>query len=1005
MMDVVARMERNRLKKGQTLIIALVVLGVLLVIGLVFLGILNRSILQTARYQRRTLAEDLAEAGIRYAHSQLLNSELGADWRPRPTITVDPVDPAPAFSTDPDILYLRPASGMPLRSPTDTQLDLGGPDGLGPFTRLNFKDGRDLVRVRYALSDANLFSASPVGPLRTPGNARMYIIIESVGRPGEIRPNDPTTVPYHNPIKISRFTDSDDFRASFGATKDQDALIVQSRKLIAFANIGITDHALFITNKFRVTRPADLGYPIDQTGAVYDTENVNVAARIGGPINDQTGTSIRGGGSIWSNADLLIHGTVFSDLNPALGDQILVAGNILSDADATLNIVNPDGSTGATLTGAQLNSRSPDFDTQGGKIRDGVAQTDVQGRPRNIVAKQPPSIVRQDPSTGSNRYLSMSRDSGTLGAKGNTGQFGHGGNVYVNNRADQQTPTGENAREQTGSSQALFYDLLNPNNGQTGSGWRGPFYIPVGAFVQLREDGFDITRDPRGPVEERTWKNPDGTDSGLSTIRFRVKRLTTTSGKSRVYIVDELTTNIAQPRWEQDGYPFGGVLFFEGNVRIRGLIPGNIQLLVVSMANIYIEGSITKSYRYLDANNNLTTVAGVPSSSGIGLAARQNVIVNTTQFFGLGNSDVEEVQSDPSALAWNSLRVRNPDGVLNLLTEFLLDPSSNPDINQQVPYAMEYRQTSSSGPAIASQLLLSHTMDNGPATSTYATLDVNYGSGDGTWVWNYFFNLNTGYDVQYPLGAQTWQRYPKFESRGFPLVDPASDTFTSFLLSSTGSKGQYKLQTLGTNTLRLRASTQGTQPANDYQVARAAITPHDVRIEATLYAEDGSLFVIPGHWFNPNPNDSRANYAGLGSTDDERNAVRAETFGSYPEMPFYGEPLDVKITILGAVSENMPAPVSQQLEWIRKWGWIPKFHGASGELIPYQHADGADLSTTNYVSNLRIIYDPLLAAGRPLGFQNNNNAYARVDDNGNPLPPLPRLPVSPTLSYFGEVNP
>jgi hypothetical protein len=29
----------------------------------------------------------------------------------------------------------------------------------------------------------------------------------------------------------------------------------------------------------------------------------------------------------------------------------------------------------------------------------------------------------------------------------------------------------------------------------------------------------------------------------------------------------------------------------------------------------------------------------------------------------------------------------------------------------------------------------------------------------------------------------------------------------------------------------------------------------------------------------------------------------------------------------------------------------------------------------------------------------------RVDENGWVLPPMPRLPVSPTLAYFGEVNP
>jgi hypothetical protein len=42
-----------------------------------------------------------------------------------------------------------------------------------------------------------------------------------------------------------------------------------------------------------------------------------------------------------------------------------------------------------------------------------------------------------------------------------------------------------------------------------------------------------------------------------------------------------------------------------------------------------------------------------------------------------------------------------------------------------------------------------------------------------------------------------------------------------------------------------------------------------------------------------------------------------------PEFPFYGEPLDIRITIEGAIAENFTAPLGDQTEWLRKWGWIP----------------------------------------------------------------------------------
>jgi hypothetical protein len=142
-------------------------------------------------------------------------------------------------------------------------------------------------------------------------------------------------------------------------------------------------------------------------------------------------------------------------------------------------------------------------------------------------------------------------------------------------------------------------------------------------------------------------------------------------------------------------------------------------------------------------------------------------------------------------------------------------------------------------------------------------------------------------------------------------------------------------------------------------------------------------------------------------------------------MPFYGEPLDVKIQIFGAVTENMPPPIGQQAEWLKKWGWIPRYHGATGELIPQQHTSGLDVTpggaNVMYVPNITITYDPALATGRNEGFVgvagpavdiNTMIRYQGVDVNGDgsndvfyALPPLPRLPVSPTLAYFGEVNP
>jgi hypothetical protein len=224
----------------------------------------------------------------------------------------------------------------------------------------------------------------------------------------------------------------------------------------------------------------------------------------------------------------------------------------------------------------------------------------------------------------------------------------------------------------------------------------------------------------------------------------------------------------------------------------------------------------------------------------------------------------------------------------------------------------------------------------------------------------------------------------------------------------------------------IRPNFQNGQAWNDYLLARTALVPHDIRIEAAIYAEEGSFFVIPGPWFNPNPNDRRDSYearvTALGGDANARSVADSErqaAFGASRDIPFYGEPLDVRVVINGAVAENMPPPVSQQTESIKKWGWIPGELGASGNNIPLAHTRGTSYSSTSPVApNFTVNYDAALATGKALGFAATNDptAYVRYDwiDFNNdgiretgeliPLPPLPRMPVSPSLAYFGDVN-
>ncbi len=1030
----------KRRERGQTIIVALIILGLLMIIGFVYIGIINRNILTAGRMQRRSVSNDLSEAGIRYAHAQLLNSTLGADWRGTPTGPVDPGNTG--LTLDPDALYLRTGSGFAFRAGA-SMIDQGGPDGLGPFFRVNFNNGRSLVRVRYAPSDINIFSPSPTGAMRNPGQIRNYLVIESVGRSGRVDPTDPTTLATTTPVQYQGFANAGVFQEAVGRMQANERGFATRAINRAFASIGIIETARFVTNKYRVSRAAEVGIA-ETLGALYEGQDVAtggtvpLALQVGGflPLYTVsqnptlTPQSFPGFGSFHSNADVIVHGNVVANVNRSLGDKWTTNGAFrpASDTSGTISF-NATEWTGSMWTtnsfnvgGGALDSRL-NFNTQGGLLNDGVTKTDANGFPRGIGTKVPPSMLAKDPSTGESRYVGMTRDSGTQLGQANSGVFGHGEGVYINNGSDRQMAKDEGGRQASDSS--LVYDWLNPNNNQDGTGWRGPFYVPPAAYVELQSDGFSVTRTGTAPAE-RNWRYPDGTDTTRATIRYRVGYGT----DNRLHIVNSFTAtspwNINAnlgPLDYQRGPNFNGVVYFEGNVRVRGIIPTDVQLTLVSDASVYIEGSITKG---VIANG---LQSGIPvgqriarlSTSMLMLMARDYVALNSTQFFGpTAGAQLEPVSDVENVAGYTPVRVRT-GASLSLQTEFVLDPNAvgaNPlDPRTWPSFASNYTEFGIPANRLGTNLLLSHSMDEGPASATMIRMDVNLGLPQPRYYFpktatnlanNALPAFNAATTPIYGLGAEPYQRAGRFESILFPLVDPnAVNTSDRRYMTATSASGAYTLFAEGRNEIQIEQTNFGGLPTNDYLVAKTAILPHDIRIEATIFAEEGSFFVIPGQWFNPIPNDRRDIYNSWPGSVAEKQQRRLEEHGSGPGMPFYGEPPDVRITIVGAISENMPPSIDQQSQWVKKWGWIPREIGGTGWRIPAQHVpNGYDLNSTQWVPNLSVVYDPVLATARVNGFNNDPNAnpFIRQDAFGRALPPLPRLPVGPALAFFGEVR-
>lgn len=1071
---------------GQTLIIAMIVMGVLLILGLVFLGLINRNILNAARSQRRSESTDLAEAGIRYAHGQLVSSPQGADWRGTPVaLSSSPTDPNATL--DPDAYYLRKADNPPLKDANGVA-DLGGPDKLGPFIRIPFTGGRALVRVRYGATDANPTPAVPGGPLRNPGAARSTLIIESVGRPGEIRANDPTTLNSSGAIQFRNFATDGDLTQAMSAMAQANGQIPTSRRLVAFAQIGIIDAARFETNVFNSSSPIELGIADGLGISAFDDNGGSGSVDVGGSLALQLGTGAAtrtplrnvpaGQGSLFVNGNLKLYGNIQVTLNRTLGDSIRVAGRISGTDNAILSILGSqyDSATSAYVTdaaptkldngisgGATFDSQNPKFSTASGLLFDGSPRTDLAGYASGVGSLVPPSILTVDPQSKLNRYVELTRESGANFGGNNTGRFGHGQGIYVDNAADRQEATDAEGRKTVGSQRSLFDDWLNPNSGAADSGWKGPFYVPRGAVVELLPDGFTIQRDGSAPQTERTWKNYDGSDSGLTTIRYRFAQV----APNQVWVVNSLTPGVGDINGTggainfAKGVPFNGVLYFEGNVRVRGTIPTNLQMTLVSGATIYIDGSITKGITRTEVSDGLSVgsnrdkAIGVLPTASLMLMAKDNVAVNTSMFFGPEAGQTLEAVNDVSgATGISPLRIRAAGGTesgrLSLMHEFVMDPTNVNGVPQAspqswVPLAMNYRQWDQNNTGVPTQAVVAITMDDGTAAASFLAMDVNFGVGTSTYPFNavdpdgLITNTAAAYTGQgagqlalYGLGGEIWQRYSRFEFRSFDLItDPKSTTFDpNFQRIDQPSGPAYKMFG-GGNNLLIRPGSIASVSANDTLIGRAAVAPSDVKIEASIFAEQGSFFVIPGNWFNPNPNDLHDTYArriaeleaapnNLPAVQAvaQANRIRLESFGAAPSVPFYGEPLDVRVSIIGSVAENLPPPIAVQSEWIRKWGWIPRRIGATGFGIPWKHVPGQTAQQAkdylngtgggtpqDFVPNLTIQYDPVLATGRlnTAGTLVQAADPIRIDGEGRPLAPMPRLPVSPRLAYFGEL--
>lgn len=1031
-------------QRGQSIVVALLVLLLLGLAGALFVTIIARNLINANHANRVQTADTYSAAGITYADAQLANSIDGADWRPplqyqlaaasvptearelaRYNAAVTANNLLAVNANDPDLEYLQAG-----------------------YARYNTGAGRFLVRVTYDPVNVTPGTGlNGVGSIVPPGK---YLKIESIGREGVINPVDPTT--YSNNRSSDR---------------------TQAYQ-VAYLPIGITDYARFETNPDKRSDIANLGvasefYSANTDGGigtpgVSDFNSTGSASATGSasptiqeyPVlttygaadaylkssatpavfypNPAAGssntapngyTTVPGGGSIHANMPVRFFGTNLIYLNngtgsPLFQDTAEIAGDLLLDSydpKATLDntkpdntgtnpvgqqaalILNPTDPTKLTATGTTYITPSNDtqstgdanlpFSTQGGLIRDGSMQNDGAGLPRSITRLEPPLTDALDNASQMPRYRAIAMNSAprpnlllngnayTPTAGINPSQYGYGKAIYVNNPNDIQPDSAS-----IGGGSTLTDEWLHRtsalSSGTNKGGWNGLFYNPPGVSIVLGQFIPSTSSGGTGSYGIRLTRStgdnfvgPDGT---------------TPAGPEMDVSYSDLGAEATNANLDAGTSPDNDIVIYcEGNVRVRGILSPNEGTGSTSTTQKYIPRHITivtGGTAYIEGN----LLKGSPDST-ISVLAHDYVCVNTTQF--LAGSNVED-RTDGS---------QNPD-LPDSGDTLALDAGHS--LLQEFSFGLPMTTPATTSAKYGSLALY---IAAGPAAPGATRADINI------------------YDPAGNSVFPTPQPPP-------PIVQPFTTlTHTTFDLSAlvtqpTSSNALFNA--LGTDLFDLSVSKDpGTENgANDDQdvaLERVAVLPMDIRIEAVLYAQTGSFFVIPGEWFNTNSGDNISAFLTSGNRPDiEINSAQSSLSASQTtglnRFPMYGQPIDLKITIVGSVSEAHPADIAAQTAWMQKWGWIPQYHGSlvtsstgTGGASTGPETSGHPLLSGSTRANspsigLQIIYDT--QAGYPYSPSASNGTqasyYLRSDVYGRPLPFTPKLPVSTGLLYSGQ---
>ena len=310
----------------------------------------------------------------------------------------------------------------------------------------------------------------------------------------------------------------------------------------------------------------------------------------------------------------------------------------------------PDGIPLFYSDKAPDSSNKNGFSVQSGFYRDGSDEGDysldsngnLSPLPRGVKRIEAPLVDQPDVTNTTTRYRLLTlNSSGRTQINGrwvNLASYGWGRGIYIGNTNDVQ-----NESETLVGGYTLRSDWLNPNN-QMSTYWKGPYYVPPGVIIELEPNDYETINGVRRYYFKIT--RTDALTNGQQAVWYDCTGLARPDwgGTVRMPYPDPvngrmLTSAVGGSDTNPGHIDGNGVIFAEGNIRIKGMLPPGMRLTVVSNQNIYIEGNVLKNRPSdYDQSTQDDQWHGADPTCGLALLARENICVNTTQFFAPDNS-------------------------------------------------------------------------------------------------------------------------------------------------------------------------------------------------------------------------------------------------------------------------------------------------------------------------------------------------------------------------------